>query len=682
MGIMLMAGSVPRGIALEEADAPQARIAALREEIAHHDELYFKEAKPEISDADYDRLKQELQALEQVWPELAEPENGVGDDRSGRFPTRVHRERMLSLHKVYSEAAWREFHAKLTRQLGRADLRFVIEPKYDGLAISLTYEHGVLMRAVTRGNGNQGDDVTANVSMIPGILQKLPDVVGASMPTLVELRGEVFITYAEFARINAARKLAGAEPFSHPRNLAAGTLKSTDPVELAGRQLSIVVYGWGAWEGTDAPATQQDLHVQVRAWGLPGVAKYTVARTADEAWSAIRALGQGRAELGFPIDGAVVKLDEVVLRNQVGADDVAPRWAVAYKFGPERAESHLRAIIWQVGRTGVLTPVAEFDPVELAGTTVTRATLHNRNEIQRRDIRIGDVIEVEKAGEVIPAVAGVLISRRSADIPKYTMPDACPYCGWAVVANPGEAALRCPNSLCPAQRQRRLEHFVSAEAVDIKGVGPATITLLIQAGLLQSPADFYRLRREDLLRVDGFGSRKAERLLAEIERSKRAELWRFIYGLSIPQVGSSTAKVLARLGGSLEALTWLKKTELANMVGPSVAESVIAYQGLSENQTAIRRFQEAGVSPEAKDCPGTADLHGKIFVFTGVLTGLTRTQATDRVLAAGGLVRETVSRRTDYVVVGEGAGAKRVDAERLGVTVISPEAFRRMVGLE
>lgn len=682
LGLLLLLVGASVGVGQEAPDSPQATIRALRAEIARHDELYFKQAKPEISDAEYDRLKRRLQALEQAWPELAVAESGVGDDRSGRFPTSIHRERMLSLQKVYSEAAWRDYHAKLTRQLGRPDLGFVVEPKYDGLAISVTYESGELKRAVTRGNGTEGDDVTANVRLIPGLPPRLQPVDGVSPPRLVELRGEVFLTYVEFARINASRTARGAEPYAHPRNLAAGTLKSTDPAELAERSLSIVIYGWGAWEGPDSPASQQAWHAQVRAWGLPGVSTFAVGHSADEVWSAIQSMGQSRRELGFPIDGVVVKLDSVDLRNRVGADDHAPRWAVAYKFGAERAVTRLRAITWQVGRTGVLTPVAEFDPVELDGTKVSRATLHNASEIQRRDVRIGDYVEVEKAGEVIPAVVDVLIARRVADTPKYLLPETCPSCGAPVSANPGEVALRCSNLRCPAQLQRRLEHFASVDAVDLKGFGPATIAVLRQAGLLQSPADFYRLRREDLVRLEGIGARKADRLLAEIERSKRVELWRLLHGLSIAQVGPANAKVLAGAGGSLAGLGRMSKEQLVDAVGPSAAASIVAWLARPEIQADSRELIGAGLGRETRESPIADKLQGKVFVFTGALPGLTRNQATQRVLAAGGIVRESVSRQTDYLVAGEGAGAKRVEAERLGVTVLGAAEFRQMLGIE
>lgn len=662
-----------------DSDSARRRIQELRTEIARHDDLYFKQAKAEISDSEYDRLKQELQFLEAAHPELSAPPPEVGDDRSGRFPTGVHRQRMGSLDKAYTETEWRAFHTKVTQELGRSDLVFVVEPKYDGLAISLTYERGVLVRAVTRGNGVEGDDVTANVRMI----EALPPTLQAGQlppPVLVELRGEIYLDDAEFARLNAERESAGEVLFAHPRNLAVGTLKSADPAEVAERRLSIVLYGWGAWEGAKPPQSQLEFHGQLRAWGLPVVKGSRIVRTADEAWTAVRTLARGRTTLGFPTDGAVVKLDDTALRTRIGEGPTAPRWAVACKFEPEKAVTRLRAITIQVGRTGVLTPVAEFEPVELGGATVARATLHNRDEIKRHDLRIGDFIEVEKAGDIIPAVTGVQVQRRPAEAVPYVFPERCPSCQTAVAAKPGEVAVRCANTRCPAQRQRRLEHFASAPAVGLKGFGPATISALVRAGRLQGPADFYRLTRGDLLAVEGVGEKTADRLLAEIEASKQAELAGFIHGLSIPQVGAATAFELAELSGDLAGFGRLGGSRVVDAVGPAAAEAVADFLARSENQADIRGLIASGVSAKA-DQPVRANLPGKVFVFTGALPGLTRAQAAKQVEAAGGAVRDSVSGKTDYVVAGEGAGAKLDDARRLGVTVLTPLEFAQLLGL-
>jgi DNA ligase (NAD+) len=597
LGQLALAGMALRGIPQRTDTVVDDRINELRAEITRHDELYFKEAKPEITDAEYDRLKRELQALERAQPAFGKgPPQDIGDDRSGRFPTHAHRERMLSLDKAYTEAECRAFYAKLVRQLGRTDLVFVVEPKYDGLAISLTYERGKLVRAVTRGNGVEGDDVTANVRTIRSLPAELRSD-GTKVPDVVELRGEIYIDQAEFARINAERELAGDEPFAHPRNLAAGTLKSADPIEVAQRRLSVALYGWGAWEGTPAPQSQLGFLGQLRAWDLPGVKGPRIARSPDEVWSAVRAIGRERGSLEFPIDGAVVKLDDTILRTQLGADERTPHWAIACKYEAERVVTRLRAITLQVGRTGVLTPVAEFDPVELGGSTVTRANLHNRDEIARRDIRIGDFVEVEKAGEIIPAITGVQLAHRTPGAKVFRFPDRCPSCATAVVARSDESAVRCPNTHCPAQRQRRLEHFVSAQAVDIDGFGPATIAALSKAGLLQGPADFYRLRRGDLVRVQGIGEKTADRLLMAVERSKDAELWRFIHGLGIPRVGASAAKELAQKCGDLATLAGAGERTFIAAVGASTGVLVREFMARPENQADIRALLAAGVTP-------------------------------------------------------------------------------------
>ncbi len=662
-------------------DSARRRIEELRAEIARHDSLYFKQAKPEITDAEYDRLKQELSFLETANPQLAAPAPAVGDDRTGQLPGAAHREHIGSLDKAYTESEWRAFHARLTKALGRPDAVFVVEPKYDGLAISLTYERGVLVRAVTRGDGREGDDVTANVRAIetlPATLQP-----GAqSLPELVELRGEVYVDNAAFARINAGREAAGEEPFAHPRNLAVGTLKSSDPGEVAERRLAIVLFGWGAWEGGVPPRSQLEFHGQLGAWGLPVVKGVRIARTADEAWAAVNTIHRGRTALGFPVDGAVVKLDDVALRAQLGASDSAPRWAIACKHAPERAATVLRGITLQVGRTGVLTPVAELDPVEVGGATISRATLHNRDEIARRDLRVGDTVEIERAGEVIPAVVGVRLERRPADARPFLFPTRCPSCDTPLLAKPAEAAVRCVNTRCPAQRQRRLEHFASAAAVGLKGFGPATIAAMVEAGRLRTPADFFRLRREDLLALEGIGEKRAAALLAEIEASKSAELWRFIHGFSIPQVGEKTARELAALGGDLPGFTLLGGDRLVAGVGPAAAESVREFLADAGNLADLRAMIVAGVRPlPAPALAPSAALRDKVIVFTGTLPGLTRTQAAQRVQAAGRVVPDSVSRQTDFVVAGEGAGATMDDARRLGVKILTAAEFAQLLGL-
>ena len=685
---VLLASSVfAAPVADPRSDEARARVDSLRREIAHHDELYYKKSAPEISDAAYDRLKLELAALEKDFPAAAagdSPSDSLGDDRSGAFPLYRHRERMLSLDKSYSEADLRGFYARLAKQLGRTDLVYVVEPKFDGLAVSVTYERGKLVRAVTRGNGREGDDVTANALTIAVLPRELrataPDGSANLIPDVVELRGEVYLPLAEFARINREREAAGEEPFAHPRNLAAGTLKLLDPREVAERKLAIVLYGWGAWTPVAAlPATQREFHARVRAWGLPGLESFSTARTADEVWSAVQAFDRARPQLAFPVDGAVVKLDSVPLRNEVGATEHAPRWAVAYKFSPERAETQLLAITVQVGRTGVLTPVAELAPVRLGGSTIARASLHNAREIARADIRVGDFVYLEKAGEIIPAIVGVNRARRPATSVAFVFPTACPACGTAVTQVAGETAVRCPNPACPAQLRRRVQHFASEACVAIAGLGPSVVDALVASGRVKGLPDLYRLKREDLLALKGVGAKSADRLLASIEASKRAELWRFIYGLGLPQIGTVSAKELSRKFRSLDALAAAGAGDFSAVLGASSAAAVAAHFAVPANRAVIADLLALGVQPAAP-AVANAILAGKLFVVTGTLPHLTRAQAEAKILAAGGKVAGSVSRKTDYVLVGEGSGAKLDAARALGVTVIDEAAFLELLG--
>jgi DNA ligase (NAD+) len=687
-GLVLMVGApavcatdLPASPApVQSAAGALTRIETLRREIARHDALYFQQAAPEISDFEYDGLKRELRELERAFPTAAAGASraAIGDDRTGRFPTWRHGVPMLSLDKTYAEAELRGFHDRLAARVGRADLVYVVEPKFDGLAVSVTFEHGRLVRAVTRGNGVEGEDITANVRTIRALPAALrPD--GTRMPEFVELRGEIFLPIAEFERINREREAAGETPFAHPRNLAAGTVKQLDPAVVAERRLAIVFYGWGAWEpGATRPVTQREFLERVRAWGLPGVAPVAVARGPDELGRSVVAFGRTRRDLAYPTDGAVVKLDDVALQTAAGISDQAPRWALAYKFAPERAETVLRAITLQVGRSGVLTPVAELAPVVLGGTTVARATLHNRDEIARRDLRIGDTVYVEKAGEIIPAIVGVNLTLRPADSRPFVFPGTCPACGSAAVED--GAAVRCPNAACPAQVRRRVQHFASEGAVNIAGLGPAAIDALVERGCVKSVADLYRLRSDDLAAA-GLGSgRNAERLLAAIERSKRAELWRIVVGLGIPQVGPAAARTLARRHGSLPALAAARFDDLTTAgIAPATAQAVAAHFADAANREVVAALLTAGVQPTvAGGAPG-GRLAGKVFVLTGTLPGLTREQATARIEAVGGRVSGSVSRNTDYVVVGAEPGAKLAQARTFGVKIIDEAALSRLL---
>ncbi|MEO7412210.1 MAG: NAD-dependent DNA ligase LigA [Opitutaceae bacterium] len=674
----------------------QQQIAELRARVARHDELYYRNAKPEITDFEYDALKRELAELETHFPQAAKaagsesPTAKVGDDRAEGFQTHRHRQPMQSLDNTYSEAELREFDGRLGRLLEREALSYVVEPKIDGLAVSLTYEQGKLIRAVTRGNGVEGDDVTANALTLQSLPRTLKNSPAAPVPEVIEIRGEVFMTLAEFARINREREEAGEDRYANPRNLAAGTLKLLDRAEVARRKLEIVLYGVGYCEPADAAGgTQSGYHALVKAWGLPTAEKIWSARGADEVWAAVQELDRLRHTFRYATDGAVVKLDSLKLQREAGMTSKAPRWAMAYKFAAERAETRLNAISVQVGRTGVLTPVAELEPVLLAGTTVARATLHNRDEIARKDIRVGDFVYVEKAGEVIPAVIAVNLARRKPECVAFVFPEICPACGTRVVQFAEEVALRCPNLECPVQVRRRVQHFASRSCVDIEGLGEAMVDTLAEKGWVRSVADIYRLQRDDLLTLGKSVGKSTDNLLAAIEASKRAELWRFVHGLGITHVGTSAAKDLAGRFGRLEALADAtlddflgeKKASRIEGIGETMAEAILKHFAEPRNRELVRELMQLGLQPTAPAPPAATSnlLAGKTFVLTGTLPTMTRDEAAAKIDAAGGKVSGSVSKKTSYLLAGAEAGSKLDKAQALGVPVIDEAELRRLI---
>jgi len=669
---------------MTSAEARQ-RIADLRAQVARHDELYYRQAKPEITDFEYDRLKRELADLETQFPQFKaadSPTTRVGDDRLEGFATYRHRQPLQSLDNTYSEADLRAFHQRLVKLFGREDLAYVVEPKIDGIAVSLTYEKGAFVRAVTRGSGFEGDDITANAKTIRTLPSRLKAVRGARLPDVIEIRGEIYMTLAEFERINREREEAGEVLYANPRNLTAGTIKQLDPREVARRKLEIVLYGVGFCEPA-VMETQSGVHGLVRAWGLPAVEKFWTTHGIDETWKTVQELDKLRHSFAYGTDGAVVKLDSLAQQREAGSTSKAPRWAIAYKFAAERAETRLNAITVQVGRTGVLTPVAELEPVVLAGTTVSRATLHNRDEIARKDIRVGDYVFVEKAGEIIPAVVGVNTERRPKDSAPFLFPGKCPVCGTRIVQYEGEVALRCPNPDCPAQVRRRVQHFASKAGVDIEGLGEAMVDTLVEKGWVKSITDIYRLKRDDLLTLGKSVEKSTDNLLAAIEASKRVELWRFINGLGITHVGVAAAKDLALKFGSLEALAEAKRDDLLTIegIGETMADAIITYFNEPKNRTLVSRLLTIGVAPIAPARPaGGSALAGKTFVLTGTLPTLTREAAAAKIEAAGGKVSGSVSRKTSYVLAGEETGSKLEKAKSLGVSVIDEAEFLRMLG--
>jgi len=664
---------------LKEVDK---KIHSLRAEIARHDELYYRKAAPEISDFEYDRLVQELEALEARYPEFAEAKK-VGDDRIESFQSYTHREPMLSIDNSYSMGEVVEFEKRIHRVLREEPLEYVVEPKIDGVAVSLTYEKGKLVRALTRGNGVEGDDITHNIRTIHGLPHALK---GKNVPEVIEIRGEVYMTEDAFTLVNKEREEQDLPPYANPRNLAAGTVKLLDAAEARRRKLSIVLFGFGYCEPKRFE-NDADFFDQLKDWGLPTLEKYWVAKGIEDVCKSIEEIDTLRHEFKYGTDGAVVKVNNIALRKRLGQTAKAPRWAVAYKFSAEQAETVLGDITIQVGRTGVLTPVAELRPVSLAGSTISRATLHNEDEIKRKDIRIGDTVIIEKAGEVIPAVVRVVVEKRKADRKPYTFPKTCPECGAEAIRLPEEAAWRCPNVSCPPQVRRRILHFGSRQAMDIENLGKAVVDQLVDKSLCANMADLYELNEKDLLALEGFAEKSSKNLVQAIENSKQQELWRLLHGLGIPQVGAQSAKDLAKAFKSLEALMNAKEVDLLEVdgVGKIVAESIIKFFKTEENAKIIQRLIDYGLN--TKDHRGqqaqgyqNSDLADKTFVLTGTLPSMTRDEAKTLIENAGGKVTSSVSKKTDYVLAGADPGSKLKKAEELGVAIIDEAVFRKMLG--
>jgi DNA ligase, NAD-dependent len=584
--------------AAHEADA-RARIEFLATEIARHDELYFRKAQPEISDADYDALKRELVGLRGRYPELAamaDGATGVGDDRVEGFRKRKHLVPMLSLEKVHSTEELSRWHGRIAGKIPRAQQALVIEPKFDGIAISATYVRGQLVQVVTRGNGEEGDDVTENALRFCR-LPRLFDGSSVAAPERIEVRGEVYVAWEEFRRINRERTERGAAEFASPRNLAAGTLKLLDEDADESRALTAVFFGIGGLEiesDAAAPSSEREMMKNLRAWGLPVTELVQVAETLEAALGTIRDWERARAGWAYPVDGVVLKLDSFVARRELGEAREAPRWAVAFKFAPTRVATRLRAITFQVGRTGVLTPVAELEPVTVGGAVVARASLHNAEEIARRDLRIGDTVWVERAGEIIPAIVGVDLARRAPDAPVFQLPEKCPACATIVERRGESGALRCPNLVCPAQLKRRLRHFAAPQSVGIKGLGPATIDALVDAGAVKRIADLYALRPADIVANTRLRARSAETLVAEIAASRNAELARVLNGLGLPGIGPALARALAGRFAGFAELTSATVEELrqGNGFGATTAAELAAYLRQPDVQRELAELEQ------------------------------------------------------------------------------------------
>lgn len=645
------------------------RIEKLAEEIRRHERLYYVENRPEITDAEFDRLMQELVALEAQHPELASPDSParrVGGAPAEGFATVEHRVPMLSLENASSWEQAQAWHARVTKGLGGVSPAFVAELKIDGLSVSLSYEKGRLVRGATRGDGARGEDVTENVRTIRSIPLRIP-------PTApLEVRGEVCYTRKAFQKLNADREAEGEPVFANPRNAAAGTLRLLDSRETARRRLDAWLYA--IVEAPKPPASQAETLEKLQAWGFPVNRHWRRCATFEEVRKFIEEWDEKRHKLDFETDGVVVKVDERALQEELGATAKSPRWAVAYKYPPEEAATVVREIDVQVGRTGVLTPVAHFDPVPLAGTTVQRATLHNYEDLARKDVRVGDTVAVEKGGDVIPKVTRVLLEKRPKGAKPFHMPAKCPVCGEPVVQEEGEVATRCVNPACPAVVREALRHFCTRRAMNIEGLGEKLVDQLVAEGLLSDVASIYDLTAEKLVGLERWGEKSAANLLAQIEKSKANDLSRLLFALGIRHIGEKAARTLAQHFGSLEALAAASPEELESVeeVGPNTAAAIAAWFSRPRHRELVEKLRRRGVSfTAARKARAPGVLAGQTVVITGTLPGVTRDEAAALLAAAGAKVAGSVSKKTDFLVAGEEAGSKLAKARELRVRTVT-----------
>ncbi len=662
-------------------DAPREAeqgIERLREEIERHNYRYYVLDDPIISDAEFDALMQELVDLERRYPELVTPDSPtqrVGGTPALAFAPVAHRSPMMSLANAYSEEEVRAFDARVAKALGGEAVDYVAELKIDGLAVSLSYEGGRFVRGATRGDGATGEDVTHNLKTIRSIPMRLR--TGDSVTC--DVRGEVYMVRREFHKLNEERRASGEPLFANPRNAAAGSLRQLDPRVTAARPLDIFVYGVGYIRGVTFATHGESLEF-LREAGFRVNPNIRRCHGVDEVLEYCETWRERRDSLDYEIDGVVAKVDSLAQQGRLGATARTPRWAIAYKFPARQATTVVRDIIVQVGRTGTLTPVALLDPVELAGSTVSRATLHNLDMIRSKDIRIGDTVVVEKGGDVIPEVVKAIADRRTGGEREFAMPERCPECGAEVVRFEGEAASRCIGMACPAQIREGILHFASRDAMDIEGLGPSLVTQLLESGLVKDASDIYHLKLEDLARLERMGKKSAENLLRAIEESKGRPLHRLVHALGIRHVGERMARDLARRFGSMSELEKASYEGLIVIpdVGPRVAESVLAFFREPRNTAMLRRLADAGVNMSEGEAPGSvaaSRLAGKTVVLTGTLERFTRKQAEEAILARGGSVSGSVGKNTDYVVAGKNPGSKYAKARELGVTILGEEGF-------
>lgn len=660
------------------------RIAELRDLITYHNRRYYQLDSPEISDVQYDALLRELAGLEALWPDdglASSPTQRVGAAPLAKFAPFQHPSAMLSLANAFFEEDIRDFDARLRRMAGVEPISYVAEPKLDGLAVNLIYENGVFVRGATRGDGTTGEDVTQNlktIASLPLAMKRLPE---RPAPEWIEIRGEVYMDRNAFARLNLRRDEEGEEPFANPRNAAAGSLRQLDPSITARRPLSIFLYGVAAARGATFAAHREALDA-LDAWGFPVSPLIEESNGIDACIAYFEKIGAMRSTLPYDIDGVVLKVNSLALQEKLGQVSRSPRWAIACKFPAAQETTIVRDIVVQVGRTGALTPVAIMEPVNVGGVTVSRATLHNEDEIQKKDIRIGDTVLIQRAGDVIPEVVSVIPEKRTGSERTFAMPKHCPECGSVVARPEGEVAWRCVNLSCPAQIKEHLRHFASRGAMDIEGLGEKVAAQLFDAGLVTDPADLYFLTKEKLLSLDRKAEKSVSNLLDAIARAKSPPLSKFIFALGIRHVGERTARVLAERFGSLEALAQAHLSDLTAIseIGPEIAQSIVSFFAESRNAQVLQKFKQADVVPQKHNAPSGAPLAGKLFVFTGTLETLGRNEAKALVEAGGGGVLSSVSAKTSYVVAGADPGSKFEKARVLGIPIISESEFLKLTG--
>ncbi|MCX8073314.1 MAG: NAD-dependent DNA ligase LigA [Candidatus Binatia bacterium] len=669
-----------------KADKERIReeIERLRKEIEYHNYRYYVLDAPVISDEEYDRMFRRLQELEKAYPEFFDPNSPtqrVGAPPAEKFETVRHTVPMLSLANAMSEEEFREFDERVRKGLGLSGpVMYVAEPKLDGLGVELVYENGALVVASTRGDGIHGENVTANVRTIRSVPLKLRAERGAPpIPRRLEVRGEVIMPKSAFRKLNEERAKAGEPLFANPRNAAAGSLRQLDPRVTASRPLDMFCYAPGDMTGLPFE-THWEFLEGLKAWGFKTNPLNRRCKGADAVVAYHAEMEKRRATLDYDVDGVVAKVDRFDYQRRLGEVSRSPRWAIAFKFKAQQAITRVLDIIPSVGRTGIITPVAQLEPVQVGGVTVSSASLHNMDEIERKDVRIGDYVIVERAGDVIPYISGVVVERRTGKERKFRMPSKCPACGSPVVRDEGGAFYRCVGLSCPAKLRESIRHFASRHALDIQGLGEKLVSQLVDKGLVHNVADLYRLERKQLVELERMGEKSADNLLQQIENSKNTTLSRLIYGLGIPHVGEHLAKVLADHFGSMERLENATEEELLQVpeVGPETAREIRTFFSLPDNRAVIRRLLQAGVKPHAERRPRTGKLAGKTFVITGTLSR-PRDEVARDIEAAGGRVASSVSKNTDYVVVGLDPGSKLDRARELGIPTIDEEELERML---